>query len=164
MFLTQVHREDYKKLCRLDVLGLEDSATDDQLNVYNKFKEQLSCSGESWYETDLPWKGNHPPLPSNKTSSLKRLENLEKLERQNILEKYDKVIKEQAQEGIVEVAEPDVFGKEFYLPHKAVIRESAETTKIRIFYDASARENEKAPSLNDCLQTGPPLQNDLWQV
>ncbi|XP_028408199.1 uncharacterized protein LOC114530777 [Dendronephthya gigantea] len=165
MFSTQVHREEYEKLCRLDVLGLEDSATGDQHDVYNEFKEQLSRSGEGWYETDLPWKGNHPPLPSNKTGSLKRLDNLvKKLEKQDILEKYDKIIMEQAQEGIVEVAEPEAVGKEFYLPHKAVIKESAETTKMRIVYDASARENEKAPFLNECLQTGPPLQNDLWQV
>ena len=40
----------------------------------------------------------------------------------------------------------------------------AESTKIRIVYDASARANEKAPSLNDCLETGPPLQNKLWSV
>ena len=31
-------------------------------------------------------------------------------------------------------------------------------------YDASARANPKAPSLNDCLETGPPLQNLLWNV
>ena len=40
----------------------------------------------------------------------------------------------------------------------------AESTKIQIVYDASARANEKAPSLNDCLETGPPLQNKLWSV
>ena len=55
-------------------------------------------------------------------------------------------------------------GKEFYVPHKAVVRETAESTKIRIVYDASARGNVETPSLNDCLKTGPPLQNKLWIV
>ena len=55
-------------------------------------------------------------------------------------------------------------GKEFYIPHKAVTRETAESTKIRIVYDASARASEKAPSLNDYLETGTPLQNKLWSV
>ena len=41
MFLTQVHREDYEQLCRLDVLGLKDSPAGDQENVYSEFKEQL---------------------------------------------------------------------------------------------------------------------------
>ena len=31
-------------------------------------------------------------------------------------------------------------------------------------YDASARPNEKSPSLNECLETGPPLQNKIWSV
>ena len=55
-------------------------------------------------------------------------------------------------------------GKEFYVPHKAVVRETAESTKIRIVYDASARGNVETPSLNDCLKTGSPLQNKLWIV
>ena len=31
-------------------------------------------------------------------------------------------------------------------------------------YDASARENVKHPSLNDCLHPGPSLQNILWNI
>ena len=31
-------------------------------------------------------------------------------------------------------------------------------------YDASAKEQSKGPSLNDCLNPGPPLQNKLWSV
>jgi hypothetical protein len=55
-------------------------------------------------------------------------------------------------------------GKEFYIPHKPVIKEAVESTKTRIVYNASARPSERSPSLNDCLQTGPPLQNLLWDV
>ena len=55
-------------------------------------------------------------------------------------------------------------GREFYIPHKPVIRESAESTKLRIVYDVSAKANEKSPLLNDCLETGPSLQNLLWDV
>jgi hypothetical protein len=96
---------------------------------------------------------------------LRRLDGLvRKLEKQNIIEQYDKIIKDQINEGIVEKADKEAQSKEFYLPHKAVIRESAETTKLRIVYDASARENENVPSLNECLETGPPLQNHLWRV
>ena len=45
-----------------------------------------------------------------------------------------------------------------------MVRESAQTTKMRIVYDASARESPEAPSLNDCLYAGPALQNKLWNV
>ena len=43
-------------------------------------------------------------------------------------------------------------------------RENAESTKLRIVYDASARERDNQPSLNDCLNPGPPLQNRLWDI
>ena len=35
---------------------------------------------------------------------------------------------------------------------------------MRIVYDASARASPEAPSLNNCLYTGPALQNKLWDV
>ena len=57
----------------------------------------------------------------------------------------------------------EVVGREFYMPHRAVVREGAESTKTRVVYDFSAREGER-PSLNDCLYVGPPLQNKLSDV
>ena len=44
------------------------------------------------------------------------------------------------------------------------MRDSAESTKLRIVYDASARASENSPSLEECLNPGPPLQNHLWNV
>ena len=35
---------------------------------------------------------------------------------------------------------------------------------MRIVYDASARATPNSPSLNDCLYSGPPLHNRLWDV
>ena len=74
------------------------------------------------------------------------------------------MIQEQLKEGAVEPTPNEVLGREFYLPHRAVVRESTETTKLRVVYDASARAHDKAPLLNECLHTGPPLQNKLWSV
>ena len=45
-----------------------------------------------------------------------------------------------------------------------MIWESAKTTKIRIVYYVSAKPNEGSVSLNECLKTGPPLQNSLWDI
>lgn len=68
-----------------------------------------------------------------------------------MLEQYHAVIQDQLASGVVELAESDVNGREFYIPHKAVVREAAESTKLRIIYDASAKAHDKAPSLTDCL-------------
>ena len=52
---------------------------------------------------------------------------------------------------------------EFYLPHKPVIRKKAGSTKLQVVYDASAKY-ETGFSLNECLEKGRPLQNNLWDV
>ena len=80
------------------------------------------------------------------------------------LDKYDAIIQEQLQEGVTEEAEMPAFERKFYIPHKAVVKESAETTKMRIVYDASARAYDLAPSLTDCLEVGPPLRSQFWKV
>lgn len=165
MLMTQTTQTDYEQLCRLDVLGLADAAEHDQSTVYTEFKEQLTRSTSGWYETGLPWRGNHPPLPSNKEGSIRRLATLQKrLQRKDIVEDYNAVIEEQKAQGVVETAEVEAQGKEFYIPHKEVVRESAQSTKLRVVYDASAKATPNSPSLNDCLYAGPPLQNKLWEI
>ena len=52
-------------------------------------------------------------------------------------------------------------GKNYNTIHRPEIRESEETTKIRIVYDASAKANADSVSLNEYLETGPPLQISL---
>ena len=137
LLVNQTSQADFEDLCRLDVLGLRDRPENDQGEVYTEFREQLQRSNEGWYETGLPWKGNHPPLPSNKNGSLRRLNNLQgKLEQKGITKSYGDIIEKQKQEGIVELADQPPQGVEFYIPHKPVVREAAQSTKLRIVYDA----------------------------
>ena len=134
--------------------------------MYKEFREQLTRNPEKgWYETGLPWKGDLPPLPTNKEGSLRRLHTqLSKLRRTGNLDEYDAIIRDQLTEGVVEPAPLQARGKEFYMPHRAVIRETAETTKMRVVYDCSARGAKDTPSLNDCLEPGPALQNKIYDV
>ena len=156
--LTQTNHCDYEQLCRLDVPGLADSAEGDQNVVYQEFKEQLTRSEEGWYETGLPWKASHPFLPNNEQGSLRHLDALhKKLARSNLTESYGQIIAEQQNEGIVENAPEQANRTEFYIPHKPVVHPGAESTKLRIVYDASARAHKDAPSLNECLEIGPSL-------
>ena len=165
MLLTQTSHTDYENLCRLDILGLEDRPEHDQQTVHAEFREQLIRDPEGWYETGLLWKKNHPPLPSNKEGSLLRLDRLyNKLEKMEVTREYNKVIEQQKEEGIVELDDEHPKSKEFYLPYKPVVRTGAESTKLRVVYDGSARETPQSPSLNECLYAGPPLQNKLWNV
>ena len=134
-FLTQTSAHDFEQLCRLDVLGLEDRPERDQETVYSEFKEQLEYKpAEMYYETDLMWKAGCLPTKNNKEVSLARFANLLNRLKKNpeMLEKYDEITRAQIAEGMVEVA-PDIpTEKEFYIPHKAVVKPDAETTDFRI--------------------------------
>lgn len=49
----------------------------------------------------------------------------------------------------------------FYMPHHAVIKESSNTTKVRVVFDASAKTSNGV-SLNDTLMVGPTIQGKLF--
>ncbi len=113
------------------MLELRDSTEYDQQVAHSEFKEQLQRPVEGWYETGLPWRSNHPHLPSNEIGSLRRLSNLtRKLKRNGHMEEYDAVIRTQLEEGIVEEVPKTTSNKEFYIPHKGIVKESSETTKL----------------------------------
>ena len=78
----------------------------------------------------------------------------------DLLETYDNIISNQLKAGIVEKADRNIPPNipEFYLPHKRVVRENAESTKVRIVYDASTRADKQSKSLNEYLEPGPNLQ------
>ena len=99
-------------------------------------------------------KQNSPELPTNNLESLRCLESfLKRLKKDpELFQQYDQIIRDQLKEGIIQdVLEGEPTGKEFCLPRKPVIRQSAESTKLRIVFDASARENDQSPSLNDVI-------------
>ena len=83
-----------------------------------------------------------------------------------LLEIYDNIIRKQLTEGIIEKVDENIPPNvpEFYLPHKPVIRENAESTKVRIVYDASASADNQSKPLNHYLEPGPNLQNQIWKI
>jgi hypothetical protein len=115
MLLTQTAHSDFESLGRLDVLGLADTMENDQNAVYDDFKEQLVRNPAGWYETNLPWKANHPDLPTNEAASRRRLTALvKKLKRDGNYEQYDGIIREQLEQGIIEEASNEPVDKEYH--------------------------------------------------
>ena len=82
-----------------------------------------------------------------------------------VLEQYDSIIHDQLKDGIIEEVPRDLqVSKVSYLPHQPVIHENAETTKVRIVYDASCKDKGTKTSLNDCLHVGPPLTPLMFDI
>ncbi len=53
-------------------------------------------------------------------------------------------------------------GVTHYIPHHAVIRQDKLTTKLRVVYNASAKQD--GPSLNDCLYAGPKFGQNIMDI
>ncbi|CAB4040249.1 Hypothetical predicted protein, partial [Paramuricea clavata] len=110
--------------------------------VHEEFLDGISFTG-SRYAVKLPWKESHDKLPDNYANSLGRMKNqLRRLKKEPaLLTEYDSIIREQVEQGIVEpVAALEKVDKVNYLPHQAVIRKDAVTTKVWVVYDASSKE------------------------
>ena len=137
----------------------------EETDVHTMFKEAIEFTGER-YRVKLPWKEGDYDIPNNKEYAEQRLKTLMKRLEKNpeVLKEYDLIMKEQLANNIMEPVEETEKKEVHYLPHHPVVRESAETTKVRIVYDASAKARKGDKSLNECLHTGPSLAPLLYDV
>jgi len=98
---------------------------------------------------------------------VKRLESIERrLKRDPVkAEAYGAAINQYVEKGFAEEVpeQGNEDGIVRYLPHRAVLRADKKTTKCRIVFDASVRE-EGGVSVNDCVLSGPTLQPILSSV
>ncbi len=149
------------KLWDLDSLGIR---VEDE--VHEGVIDDILFTGER-YSVGLPWKVGHAYLPTNYNNSLSRLKSQLKKLRLNpdILEMYNNVISEQVEMGVIEqVSLLEQAQQIHYIPHQAVCRENAETTKLRVVYDASCKDRKSGVSLNECLHVGPALTPLIFDI
>ena len=90
---------------------------------------------------------------------------MKRLDKQpSVLAEYDRMMREQLGSNIIEPVDEKEKKEVHYLPHHAVVRESAETTKVCIVYDELAKARKGDKSLNVCLLTGPLMTPLLYGV
>ncbi len=146
----------------LESLGIRS----DEPNTLEKFDDTIAFKN-GHYEVSLPWKETHRCLPDNYELSKRRLFTLlhRLRQRPTVLKSYDATIKDQLNRGIVEEVDDAVQsgpGMTHYIPHHVVIRQDKSTTKLRIVYDASAKQD--GPSLNDCLYAGSKFSQNIMDI
>jgi len=133
----------------------------------NEYKEKKVIFRDGRYRALLPWKEEHLPLKSNLPLCQARTRVMVKRMLQKnpaVMETYCRIIEDQLDRGFIEVVKEDAIPKSsvHYICHHPVVKESF-TTPVRIVYDCSCRTSDGV-SLNDCLEEGPPLQNDMLHL
>ena len=109
-------------------------------------------------------------LPDNRHTCELRLQSLliklGKVGNEEMLKSYNDIIKKQIEEGIIEEVNPDhqTDAVIHYLPHHCVIKKDKQSSAVRIVYDGSAKSSKSSLSLNQCLEAGPSLVNNLASV
>ncbi|XP_062541814.1 uncharacterized protein LOC134209800 [Armigeres subalbatus] len=138
--------------------------------------EELECEAHflSTYRRDesgrfivkLPFKTNIDKLGNCRALAVKRFLMLEKrlIRNPDLQAQYVEFLREYEALGHCnEVCEDNDPPNQlaYYMPHHAVLRPSSSSTKCRVVFDASAKSSPFELSLNEVLQIGPVVQNDL---
>lgn len=121
------------------------------------------------YEVRLPFRPVVASLDDNRSLALRRFLSLEKrLTRDPALKlQYGEFIREYEELGhckSVEETDDLPNTSRYYMPHHAILRPSSSTTKLRVVFDASAKMSPSSVSLNEALQVGGNVQNDLFSI
>ncbi|XP_077273296.1 uncharacterized protein LOC143903523 [Temnothorax americanus] len=116
------------------------------------------------FVVSYPFKRNKPCFVGTRQVALNRFRALErrfKLDAEFKLN-YNKFMQDYLNNGYMKLIERPfpVDRPVFYLPHHEVVKSDSTTTKLRVVFDASAKDLNGV-SLNDVLRSGPKLQTDI---
>ena len=133
---------------------------------------QLNIERENGrYSVNLPWNTDGQQMPTHYELSKTRLTYLQQRLQKNkeLMKKYDDIIEEQLQAGIVEPVSTENGNrvnnpKIHYLPHRAVVREDKTTAKVQLVFNGSAKLDSDELPINECLEGGPNLVPSLFDI
>nr|XP_006821304.1 PREDICTED: uncharacterized protein LOC102804420 [Saccoglossus kowalevskii] len=153
----------------LETIGVKDTLTRNDTKSmshneqYRNYTDHCLTEHDGRFTAKLPWKTNHATLPTNFDSAQVCTRNMVAKLPSKLVTVYDNIIREQIEKGYIEEVTQDNSEVGHYLPHRSVKKDS-KTTPIRVVYDCSATPGKGQPSLNQCLDTGPPMLNSLTSI
>ena len=149
-----------------DALAIKDEPREDPKQFHEDFVKKIIFDKKAKrFIVELPFKPNLIP-GKNISLATARLRQLERsLEKRGLRQRYQEEFQSLLNLNFIESVkgEQNVDKPVSYLPHREVIKEESLTTKLRIVFDASAKE-KGALSLNETLHSGPNLTQDLLGV
>ncbi|GBN15383.1 hypothetical protein AVEN_165018-1 [Araneus ventricosus] len=158
-----------KDLSELEAIGLnpKKEIPHSDLEILEAFEQNVMYENNG-YRTKLLRKNNHEGLNDNYEIARRRLFNLNKRFKwdENFYSKYKDINSSQLEDNImleINCESKNDISKGYFMPHRGVVKELKETTKLRICYDASSKANNEM-SLNNHLDCSPNLNPDLLKI
>nr|XP_018908472.1 PREDICTED: uncharacterized protein LOC109038017 [Bemisia tabaci] len=152
---------DFKKFWETEEPQKHHVMSPDDIFCEQQFEKLHYRQPDGRYVVPLLLKNPNPVLPNSRALPEKRLKSVErKLHKQPELKHaYKEFMNEYEQLGHMQLA-PSSTEARYYIPHHAVVRENALSTRVRVVFDASMKASNGI-SLNENLHTGPKLQADI---
>ncbi|XP_076384105.1 uncharacterized protein LOC143261872 [Megalopta genalis] len=155
---------DISKFWTIEEGPREQHLTAEERECEDHFIDHVKRDDTGRYVVALPCNAKRTLIGETRTQAINRFLSLErKLQRDaSLREEYSAVMKEYLTLGHMSKTKPQ-NANGFYLPHHAVIKTSSSTTKVRVVFDGSAKSSSGL-SLNDALNTGPTIQDDIFAL
>ena len=125
---------------------------------------------ENFYIASIPWKHNPPELRNNLSMVRARQERTNSDEALKVKgtskEAIDAIFQAQLEKGYIrEVTDPKDIHRDDcnYIPYFPVVRPDRASTKVRVVFDAAAKNRDKQ-SLNSQIEKGPNRLQDLFGI
>ncbi|XP_058796987.1 uncharacterized protein LOC131667535 [Phymastichus coffea] len=152
-----------ERFMAMEDLDYQPVKADEDIACERYYVETTTRDSSGRYTVRLPFRAEKFELGSSKQRALKRLKALERKFETNpdFRAQYEKEINSYLELGHMTLCDDD-SDDGYFMPHHAVIKESSDTTKCRVVFDASA-DSENGTSLNKILLTGPTMQATIPQ-
>ncbi|XP_033298741.1 uncharacterized protein LOC117204925 [Bombus bifarius] len=163
---TTALQEDLARFWEIDEGPATTHLSESERLCEEHFRNHVRRTKEGRYIVALPFNEKLSSLGSSKAAAMSRLASLHRrFQRDKQYETaYSAVIQEYLDLGhMTKINTDHATDHGYYLPHHGVIKESSDTTKLRVVFDGSA-SSTTGVSLNDALHTGPKLQEDLRHI
>ncbi|XP_076382083.1 uncharacterized protein LOC143260481 [Megalopta genalis] len=130
------------------------------------FRETTTRDASGRFMVRIPFKSEISGLGESKLTAEKRLYAMERKFKKDpgFKGEYMAFMREYEELGhMTQLIDDNKQDRGFYLPHHAVIKQTSNTTKLRVVFDGSAKTTT-GMSLNDVQRIGPTVQDDLLAI
>lgn len=170
-FISDTDRltDQVRKFWELDSLpGSPSKLTSEEERCEQLFQQTVSRTSSGRYIVNLPFKEELPfhDFPGSRDTALKRFHSLERklAVDANLNSQYSEFMADYLRSGHMSLVPiQEIKEGRYYIPHHCILRPDSATTKLRVVFDASAKDT-RGVSLNDTLMTGQKLQTNIMDV